>query len=128
MSHLSLLLLIRQPNFRRYTGALSFHVPPRAALSAVSFNATHSSISLRVYYATASAILEKAFDASGSWYDGNFKQDTIPGSDSAVIDWGSGSSLEIRIYFQNGTAVTGVSEWAYTRGGWTKGVNAIPPA
>lgn len=111
-----------------YTGGFSIpSAQPRATLACTSFNASSSGISLRVYYGTASNhILEKGWDNNG-WYDGGFKQPCIPGSECAVINWGSGGGLNLRVYFQNGTDVTGVSEWVWS-GSWTKGVAAIPPA
>jgi hypothetical protein len=110
-----------------YTGGFSIpNAAPRATLSCCSFNASSSGVSLRIYYSTlANTILERAWD--GSWYDGGFQQPCVPGSESAVINWGKGSDLQLRVYFQNGTKVTGVSEWCYS-GGWVKGVSAIPPA
>jgi hypothetical protein len=111
-----------------YTGGFSIpKAQPRASLSVTDFNASSSGVSLRVYYGTAdNKILEKAWD--GSWTSGGFSQPSIPGSESAVITWGSGGGLQLRVYFQNGTHVTGVSEWCWGTGGWTKGVAAIPPA
>jgi len=111
-----------------YNGGLTIpNAIPRTALAVTSFAATNSSISLRLYYgAPNDRILEKGWDSS-SWYDGGFNQPSIPGSEVAVITWGSGSGLNLRVYFQNGTDVTGVSEWVWN-GGWTAGVAAIPPA
>jgi len=112
-----------------YKGA--FSVPnaiPRTSLAATSFAATSNSISLRVYYgAPNDRILEQAYDGSKGWYTGGFSQPSIPGSEVAVINWGSGSGLNLRVYFENGTDVTGVSEWVWN-GSWTAGVAAIPPA
>lgn len=92
-------------------------------MSAISFNATNSSVSLRVYYAAANnMMLEKGYDGQ-SWYDGGFKEATVPGSDVSAIDWGN---VNIRVYFQNGTQISAVSEWVWN-GNWTQGVKAIPP-
>jgi Fungal fucose-specific lectin len=114
-----------------YTGGLTIpSLPPRAALGCTSFNAGPTSISLRVYYSTTgdndNLLKEKAYD-NGPWYDGGFVQHCIPGSKGTVIQWGSGSGLNLRVYFQNGTKVTGVSEWMWI-GKWVKGQDAIPPA
>ena len=35
--------------------------------------------------------------------------------------------MNLRVYFQNGTEVSGVSEWMWN-GKWAQGVKAIPPA
>lgn len=113
-----------------YTGGLSFSAPPRTSLSTTSFNASSSGISIRVYYGetkNGNEVREKAWDGSGGWYDGGFAQPSIAGTDSSVIAWDKGSNLQLRVYFQNGTAVTGVSEWVFSKS-WTKGVPAIPPA
>jgi Fungal fucose-specific lectin len=108
-----------------YTGA--FSVPkalPRASLAAISFNPT-SNISLRVYYSTTNDhIREKAWD-SNSWYDGAFDVSGIPGSKVAAIRWGN---VNIRVYFQKGTLVTGVTEWMWNGSGWSQGQAAIAPA
>ena len=102
--------------------------PPRAAIAATSFNATSSSVSIRVYYAGPNdRLLEKAWDGQ-RWQDGGFNERSIPGTHVAVINWGSGSQLNLRVYFQKGQFVSGVSEWAYSGGGWGAGRNAIPPA
>jgi len=107
-----------------YTGALSVpNAPPRCSIAAINFNASKSGVSLRIYYAAANnVILEKAFD--GSWYDGGFKQASIPGSKVAAIAW---SGPEIRVYFQNGTQDSAISEWVYSNG-WSQGRSALPPA
>jgi len=111
-----------------YAGGLSIpNAVPRTALAVISFAATATSISLRLYYgASNNKVLEKGWDSS-SWYDGGFNQPSIPGSEIAGITWGSGGNLNLRIYFQNGTKTTGISEWVWNRG-WTRGVAAIPPA
>lgn len=113
-----------------YNGGLSFPAPPRTSLSATSFNASSSGIALRVYYSTTSngnQVLEKAWDGNG-WYDGAFVAPSIAGTDSAVISWASGNSLQLRVYLQNGTDVTAVSEWVWSGGKWSPGDAGIPPA
>jgi hypothetical protein len=82
---------------------------PRTCLAAWSFPSA-AGISIRVYYgALNNRLLEKCID-QGGWYDGCFNQPSIPGTEAAVITWGQGASLNLRVYFQNGTFVTGVSE------------------
>jgi hypothetical protein len=108
-----------------YTGG--FSVPKaitRASLAAIFFNASSKGVSLRVYYSAANdVLLEKGYDGSG-WYDGGFKQASIPGSKVAAIAW---SNVQIRVYFQNGAKVTAVTEWCWS-GGWVAGNPALPPA
>lgn len=112
-----------------YTGGFKVtKAPPRTAIAATNFNANSSGVSIRVYYASGeNRLLEKGWDGQG-WYDGGLKQDTIPGPQAAVIEWGHGSQLNLRIYFQRGEFVSGVSEWAYSNGQWKQGRIAIPPA
>jgi hypothetical protein len=107
-----------------YTGGFSVQsAPPRTSLAATSFG----SISLRVYYGTAdNRIQEKGYD-SNEWYDGGFNERCIPGSEVAVIHWGSGGDLNLRVYYQLGELVTGVTELMWN-GGWRVGKAAIPPA
>ncbi|RJE25374.1 fucose-specific lectin [Aspergillus sclerotialis] len=112
-----------------YNGGLKVpEAPPRAAIAATSFNATSSSVSIRVYYAGPDdRLLEKAWDGQ-RWQDGGFNERSIPGTQVAVVNWGSGPQLNLRVYFQKGEFVSGVSEWAYSSGRWGAGRNAIPPA
>jgi len=109
-----------------YTGGFSVpKAPPRCAIAVTNFNASKSGVSLRVYYAAAGdIILEKAYD--GSWYDGAFKQACIPGSKVAAISWGGGGGVQIRVYFQNGTQDSAITEWCWS-GGWVQGRAALPP-
>ncbi|OBT52371.1 hypothetical protein VE04_07737 [Pseudogymnoascus sp. 24MN13] len=100
--------------------------PPRAAIAATSYPASASAISLRVYHAAAdNTLVERAYDGDG-WYAGAFVQKTVPGTQAAVIEWTT-QGTQLRVYFQNGTQVSGVSEWVWS-GGWVKGAAAIPPA
>ncbi|PBP26062.1 hypothetical protein BUE80_DR003019 [Diplocarpon rosae] len=100
---------------------------PRATISVTSWTSS-SGTGIRVYYTGPNdTILEKGND--GSWYDGGFKQTSIPGSQVGSLSWyASGSKApEIRVYFQNGTEVTAVTEWKW-QGSWSKGHPALPPA
>jgi len=111
-----------------YTGGFSVQSAiPRCPIAATSFNASSNGVSLRVYYGTGGdRILEKGYDSS-NWYDGGFSVNSIPGSEVAVINWGGGSGINLRVYFQKGTKVTGVTEWMWN-GGWSQGAAGIPPA
>jgi len=108
-----------------YDGALSFaSTVVRASLAATCWP-NGSGISIRVYYsAPGDLILEKGWD-SGSWYDGGFKQSSLPASKVAAITLNNSPSL--RIYLQNGTSNTAVSEFVWDSG-WTPGNPALPPA
>ncbi|EKD14984.1 uncharacterized protein L3040_003819 [Drepanopeziza brunnea f. sp. 'multigermtubi'] len=100
---------------------------PRAAISATSWTSS-SGTGIRVYYTGPDdTILEKCND--GSWYDGAFNQESIPGSQVGCLSWYAASSKapEIRVYFQNGIQVTAVSEWKW-QDGWNAGITALPPA
>jgi len=104
---------------------------PRAALSATVWKTSSNGTSIRVYYTGAKdLILEKAND--GSWYDGAFKQASIPGSQIGSLSWYASSSKapEIRVYFQSGEQVTAIGEWKYQGGlgAWNIGHPALPPA
>ncbi|RMJ21320.1 fucose-specific lectin [Aspergillus sp. HF37] len=59
------------------------------------------------------AIAEKAWD--NGWHDGILNQTSIPGPEVAVIQWGNGLQLDLRVYFQRGMFASGVSEWTLTR-------------
>lgn len=97
-------------------------------MAATSFNASPSGVSIRVYYAgAANRLLERGWDGQ-SWYDGGLDQDTIPGPQVAVLEWGSGNQLNLRVYFQRGEFVSAVTEWAYSGGQWKVGSVAISPA
>lgn len=109
-----------------HTGAFSVgRAPTHSALVATSW-LDKKGVHIRVYYAAGGDILlEKAYDGL-CWCDGGFKQASIPGSEVAVIHWGTGDELNLRVYYENGTNVTGVSEGVWN-GNWVLGVSAIPP-
>lgn len=105
--------------------------PYRAAISATVWTESNGT-GIRVYYTSANdVILEKAND--GSWYDGAFKQSSIPGSRIGSLSWfDSGNKApEIRVYFQAGVQVSAITEWKYQGGPgqWKFGHEpALPPA
>ncbi|KAI9780654.1 MAG: hypothetical protein M1839_006595 [Geoglossum umbratile] len=111
-----------------YTGGFSVqNALPRCPIAATSFNASANGVSLRVYFATNdNRIVEKGYDSS-NWYDGGFSVNSIPGSEAAVINWGGSGGINLRVYFQKGIKVTGVTEWVWN-GGWSQGAAGIPPA
>jgi hypothetical protein len=92
----------------------------RASLAAVSFDGPHGRL---FYTAPDGHIKEKA--SGGRWSDGGFDQPALPASNVAVVSLGS---TDLRIYLQNGTDNTAVTE--FTPGGENGLVHqaALPPA
>ncbi|KAM5445093.1 hypothetical protein MaudCBS49596_007864 [Microsporum audouinii] len=103
---------------------------PRTPLAATSFLMVPGNPqSVRVYYGTEdNRILEKGTEGGLYWYDGAFEHSVIPGSQVATVDWGNGGDFNIRVYIQDGAFKNGISEWAWFRRLWRRGVIAIPPA
>jgi hypothetical protein len=88
-----------------------------------SWGESGSSLGIRVYYATQDNVIkEKGWDGSGGWYDGGFQQRSIPGSRIAAIPL-----PVLRVYLQNGTEVSGITEYAWNSG-WVVGQAVLPPA
>ncbi|KAJ5717378.1 hypothetical protein N7488_003024 [Penicillium malachiteum] len=104
----------------------SHHVPPRAAVACTSYLLGHERIGISVFYAIAGSMQEVRFD--GRWHEGKMDVNCIPGSEVTAISWGNEKSLEMRVYFQKGEHVSGISEWMYTGGKWKAGKAALPPA
>jgi hypothetical protein len=106
---------------------------PRTAIAATSLGASSDSFKLRVFYAAHNLrLFEKIFEGK-VWEDGDFNKPTtpgtIPGTQAAVINWGGNpSDHNMRVYFQKGELVTGVTEWAWWDSSWKPGRLAIPPA
>nr|6TRV_AAA Chain AAA, Uncharacterized protein [Scedosporium apiospermum]6TRV_BBB Chain BBB, Uncharacterized protein [Scedosporium apiospermum] len=107
-----------------YTGGLKIsNQSPRASLGATSWGESGSSLGIRLYYATQDNLIkEKAWDGGGGWYDGGFQQRSIPGSRVAAIPL-----PVLRVYLQNGTEVSGITEYAWNSG-WVVGQAVLPPA
>jgi hypothetical protein len=106
----------------------SFSVPNASPGTALAVTTTEDD-SIHVYYGDSNkSILEKVHDANSGWYDGAFSQSGMPGSQIAAINWGTGSGLNIRVYFQLPQSVPGVSEYQYVNGNWTAGQIPTPPA
>ncbi|KAK2750609.1 hypothetical protein FQN57_002680 [Myotisia sp. PD_48] len=108
-----------------YNGAfLIRNAPERASIAVTSFG----SVSIRVYYTTANNwLVESGWDGRG-WYTGSFRQQAIPGSHVSAINWVSGSTVNLRVYFQRGVSRTAVSEAVFDGRTWRAGVAALPPA
>ncbi|KAF4247759.1 hypothetical protein CNMCM8980_006982 [Aspergillus fumigatiaffinis] len=104
---------------------------PGTAIAVRSFSQPNHVI--RVYFQDPQNNLIEMYpgevhDANSGWYDGAFSQSGMPGSQVAAINWGSGSGLNIRVYFQQPQSVPGVSEYQYVNGNWMAGQIPIPPA
>lgn len=96
---------------------------PRVSLGVTSWD-EGGKLGIRLYYAAehGTVIKEHAFDNNRGWYDGGFKQSCLPGSRVAAIP------LPIlRVYLQNGTEDSSVTEFMWN-GGWSVGKAALPPA
>jgi len=108
-----------------YTGGLSFSNPvTRASLGVTSWGDSGSSLGIRVYYAAPGDVIkEKGWDGNSGWYDGGFSQASIPGSNVCAIPLNV-----LRVYLQNGTQDSAVTEIAWINGGWVVGNPALPPA
>lgn len=102
----------------------------RTPLAATSFLLTPGNPqSVRVYYGNEdNRILEKGTEGGTYWYDGAFEHSAIPSSQVAAVDWGNGGVFNIRLYIQDGAFKNGISEWAWFRRSWRRGILAIPPA
>ena len=107
-----------------YTGQLKFANPVvRASLGVTSWGDTGNSLGIRIYYgAPGNVIKEKGLDGTGGWYDGSFSQSSIPASNVAAIP-----SDILRVYLQNGSKETALTEFAWNNG-WVLGNQALPPA
>ncbi|KAK7214779.1 hypothetical protein V2G26_002782 [Clonostachys chloroleuca] len=106
-----------------YTGGLHFsNGVTRTTLGVTSWSEGSSVKGIRLYYSAPSNIIkEKAWDGNG-WYDGGFSQPSIPASNVAALPL-----PVLRVYLQNGTQGTAVTEFAWN-GGWVVGHSALPPA
>ncbi|KAL8408400.1 hypothetical protein RB594_007004 [Gaeumannomyces avenae] len=102
-------------------GGLGFvGCPPRAPLGVVSWDGPAH---IRLYYGTSDGrVREKAWDGS-NWYDGAFDQASVPSSRVCALTVG-GSNL--RVYIQNGSHVSGFSEFAWSSG-WKAAASPLPP-
>ncbi|GIJ86422.1 hypothetical protein Asppvi_005310 [Aspergillus pseudoviridinutans] len=106
--------------------------PPRTAIAATSFGAGNSSIYMRIYFVNSdNTIWQVCWDHGKGYNDKRTITPVIQGSEVAIISWGSFASNgpDLRLYFQNGTCVSAVSEWVWTSAhGSQLGKNALPPA
>lgn len=97
---------------------------PRTPLSAASWY--DSSWHIRLYYgADGSPNLIKDYVFEGtSWSYGQFQAPCIPGSQVGATCL---NANDLRVYLQNGTYTTAISEWCAGDSS-TPGITAIPPA
>ncbi|PYI18874.1 fungal fucose-specific lectin [Aspergillus violaceofuscus CBS 115571] len=96
--------------------------PPRTDLAATVFHNDR----IRVYFVHEdNQVMEMACD-DDKWQRGGFRQQCVPGSQVAALAF-SRREVQLRIFFQSGKHVTGVTEWKYERE-WKQGKEALPPA
>ncbi|KAJ5826050.1 hypothetical protein N7474_003188 [Penicillium riverlandense] len=84
-------------------------------------------VGIRLFYATSNRLLEMTFDGK-RWNDGNFHVNCIPGTEMSCLSWGGGNNINMRVYFQKGEQITGISEWVWNKGTWNPERLALPPA
>ncbi|KAH2176134.1 hypothetical protein KXW37_008917 [Aspergillus fumigatus] len=106
--------------------------PPRTAIAATSFGAGNSSIYMRIYFVNSdNTIWQVCWDHGKGYHDKGTITPVIQGSEVAIISWGSfaNNGPDLRLYFQNGTYISAVSEWVWNRAhGSQLGNSALPPA
>ncbi|PKX97806.1 fucose-specific lectin FleA [Aspergillus novofumigatus IBT 16806] len=104
--------------------------PPRTAIAATSYGAGNSSIYMRIYFVNSdNTIWQVCWDHGKGYNDKRTITPVIQGSEVAIISWGSlaNNGPDLRLYFQNGTYVSAVSEWVWSRAhGSQLGKNALP--
>ncbi|KAJ5986957.1 hypothetical protein N7451_011322 [Penicillium sp. IBT 35674x] len=101
-------------------------VPLRASLACTSYNIASEKIGIHVFFVTAKGLQEMVFD--GKWREGKLDIDCILGSEVAATSWGTGKDLQLRVYFQKGEHVSGISEWVFKQDKWEVGKRVLPPA
>lgn len=101
-------------------------VPLRASLACTGYNIASEKIGIHVFFVTAKGLQEMVFD--GKWREGKLDVDCILGSEVAATSWGTGKDLQLRVYFQKGEHVSGISEWVFKQDKWEVGKRVLPPA
>ncbi|KAK5658021.1 hypothetical protein OQA88_2575 [Cercophora sp. LCS_1] len=105
-----------------YTGGLSFHSPVMRAALAVTLRDGEKLVPrIRLYYGAPNNVIKETCSDGNGWYDGDFIQNSIPASNVAALDGQ-------RVYLQNGTGYTAVTEYVWGSRGWQLGKAALPPA
>lgn len=113
-------------NSHWYTGSFNVaNMIPRGAMACTS-HVYDQKVYIHVLYVMGTTVREMYWD--NKWRAGSMKVDCIPGSEAAIVRWGSGSDYDMRFYFQKGEQVTGISEWMFSKGDWKAGKLALPPA
>ncbi|OJJ32902.1 hypothetical protein ASPWEDRAFT_42938 [Aspergillus wentii DTO 134E9] len=88
-------------------------------------------INLRLYWANSDgSFWQWCWDAPGKTYAGKMAGSTILGTEIAAIAWSN--VPELRVYYQGGTNVAGITEWLYGKVNNSSvgatGKNPLPPA
>ncbi|KAE8153064.1 fucose-specific lectin [Aspergillus avenaceus] len=106
--------------------------PPRTSIAATSFGASKDGIYLRIYFVNYdNTAWQVSWDHGKGYWDKRSITPVVPGSELAIISWGSFAQggPDLRMYLQNGTYVSAVSEWMWTSAhGSAMGKDALPPA
>ncbi|KAJ5628141.1 Fungal fucose-specific lectin [Penicillium lividum] len=110
----------------KVSGSSSKFVPFRAAMACTSHHMGSDRVGINVFFVTAKGIQEMVYD--GKWREGKLDVECIPGSEVAVTSWGSGKDMQMRLYFQKGEHVSGITEWVWKQEKWESGKMALPPA
>ncbi|KAJ5915572.1 hypothetical protein N7466_011505 [Penicillium verhagenii] len=109
----------------KYTSSKA--LPPRVGMACTSHNISSDKVGISVFVVSAQGLQEMVYDGS-RWREGKLDVECIPGSEVAVTCWGSGKDLQMRLYFQKGEHVSGISEWMFRNEKWEAGKVALPPA
>ena len=106
---------------------MSHNMPPRAAMACTSYPISSNQIGIRVLCVNADHVADEKFDGK-DWQKEKIGVECVPGTEIAAISWGSGNSVQMRVYFQKGEHVSAISEWMWSQGKWSSGELALPPA
>ncbi len=104
-----------------YNGWLSFpNDVTRAALAVVNWEGPH----LRLYYTAPDGHIKEKV-SGGHWSNGQFDQPALPAGNVAAVSTGVN---QVKIYLQNGTDNTAVTEFVPGGEGGIVNTQALPPA
>lgn len=100
---------------------------PRAAMACTSYMMDNDKMGIRVFMVHMQHLMEMIWDGK-EWHKGDMEEYCLPGTEMAAICWGQGGNVEMRVYFQRGEMITGISELVgNTQGKWKVNKPALPP-
>ncbi|KAJ5782338.1 hypothetical protein N7457_004112 [Penicillium paradoxum] len=99
----------------------------RTTADTVTSDTTSHTVGIHVFYNTTNLIRE-LHHKGDSWVEGHFHAECIPGTQIACISWLDKAHPGARLYFQAGHEVSAISEYVWTKGIWSAGRLALPPA